>query len=152
MIGGRAKRLALAKELGASEVLNRHEVPGSYVEAVRQWHPALFPNVLEASGAAAGMAAALELAARQGKILVIGDYGSGRADFPWNHLLHRELELIGSNASAGAWPEAVRLATAARLPLERLVTQRLPAARFAEGVELVRSRRPDVIKVVLEWS
>lgn len=150
-VGGRTQRLALAKELGAAQVSNRHEISGSYVEAVKLLCPALFPNVLEASGAPAGMAAALELAAREGKVLVIGDYGSGRADFPWNHLLHRELELIGSNASAGAWPGAVRLATEGKLPLERLITHRLPASRFAEGIELVRGRRPDVMKVVMEW-
>ena len=30
------------------------------------------------------------------------------------------------------------------LPLERLITHRLPAQRYAEGVELTRSRRPQV--------
>jgi threonine dehydrogenase-like Zn-dependent dehydrogenase len=67
-------------------------------------------------------------------------------------LLHSELELIGSNASAGAWPEAVRLATEGHLLLQRLITHTLPAARFAEGIELVKGRKPDVIKVVMEWE
>ena len=151
MVGGRAQRLALAKELGAAQVMNRHEISGSLVAALRERCSTPFPNVLEASGSTAGMEASLELAAREGKILVIGDYGSGKAGFPWNHLLHRELELIGSNASAGAWPEAVRLATDGALPLARLVTHKLPASRFAEGIELVKGRKPEVIKVVMEW-
>ena len=83
---------------------------------------------------------------------MVGDYGAWHASFRWNHVLHREIELIGSCASAGAWPEAVRLAVEERLPLERLVTHRLPAERFQEGVELTRSRRGDVVKVVLEWT
>ena len=62
------------------------------------------------------------------------------------------MELIGSNASAGAWPEAVRLAVGGDLPLDRLVTHRLPSERFREGIELVRSRHSGVIKVVLEWK
>jgi len=159
MMGGRERRLALALELGATQVFNRHEIGSAVrrgavglVAALQQRFPELFPNVLEASGSASGMQASLELAAREGKILVIGDYGSGQADFPWNYLLHRELELIGSNASAGAWPEAVRLATEGALPLERLITHKFPASQFAEGVELVKGRRPDVIKVVLEWE
>jgi threonine dehydrogenase-like Zn-dependent dehydrogenase len=45
----------------------------------------------------------------------------------------------------------VRLAVEERLPLERLVTLRLPGERFQEGVELTRSRRGDVVKVELEW-
>jgi len=151
MLGGRAKRLALATELGAAQVFNRHESGGEFVARVKERCGAEFPNVLEASGSTSGMQASLELAAREGKVLVIGDYGLGRADFLWNHLLHRELELIGSNASSGAWPEAVRLATQGALPLERLITHRFAAGRFAEGIELVKGRKAEVIKVVLEW-
>jgi threonine dehydrogenase-like Zn-dependent dehydrogenase len=46
----------------------------------------------------------------------------------------------------------VQLAVEAVLPLERLITHRLPAQRFAEGIELTRSGRADVVKVVLEWT
>jgi hypothetical protein len=44
----------------------------------------------------------------------------------------------------------VELAVSDELPLERLVTTRLPAAEYAQGIELVRSSRREV-KVVLEW-
>lgn len=93
----------------------------------------------------------MEVAPHGGKILVLGDYGASRAGFPWNQLLHRELELIGSNASAGAWPEAVRLAVTGAVPLARLVSRRLPAAAFAEALEMTRSSR-DVVKVVMQWT
>jgi threonine dehydrogenase-like Zn-dependent dehydrogenase len=152
LVGGRPGRLELARQLGATHTLNYHEVNGDLGAAVKAaaGHP--FPNAIEAAGSGAAAQACLDAAAHEGRVLVIGEYERARAGFPWERVLIGELEIIGSNASSGAWPEAVRLATAARLPLERLVTQRLPAARFAEGVELVRSRRPDVIKVVLEWS
>jgi L-iditol 2-dehydrogenase len=168
LVGSRPGRLAVGRELGATKMLNYHEVVGSLPQAILALAGDPFPNVLEVSGAQAGITAALEVAARGGHVLVLGDYSAARADFAWNHLLHRELELIGSNASAGAWPEAVRLATEGSpstglwrersgersgqaLPLARLVTHRLSAERFAEGIELTRSRRGDVIKVVLEW-
>jgi L-gulonate 5-dehydrogenase len=111
-----------------------------------------FCTIVEASGAASALEAALALITRTGRILVLGDYRDARADFRWLHLVHREIELIGSNASAGAWPEAVRLATHKEVPLEHLITHRFPAHRFEEAVALVRSRRSDVIKVVLEWE
>jgi threonine dehydrogenase-like Zn-dependent dehydrogenase len=160
LIGGRPGRLALARQLGAADVVNYHEVAFDLASAILEkvCHgrscPAVpgFPSVIEASGSAAAMHAALQLAGHGGKVLVIGDYGEARADFPWNLLLHRELQLIGSNASAGAWPEAVRLATDQGFPLSRLVSARLPAERFAEGIDLVRSRTSDVVKVVLEWT
>jgi threonine dehydrogenase-like Zn-dependent dehydrogenase len=169
LVGGRAGRLALARELGATQVLDYHEASCDLAVAIAQavchqsrasgssdgpFWPAVqgFVNVVEASGSAVAMQAALDLASPGGKVLLVGDYGEARADFPWNLLLHHELQIIGSNASAGAWPEAVRLATAPSFPLARLVSARLPAARFAEAIDLVRSRRGDVVKVIMEWT
>ena len=158
LVGGRPGRLALARELGAAETVNYHDVAFDLAAAVlakacRGGACAAargFPSVVEASGSAAALEAAIDLAAPGGKVLVVGDYGDARAAFPWTRLLHRELELIGSNASAGAWPEAVRIATAGEAPLARLVSARYPAARFAEAVARVRGRG-DEVKVVLEW-
>jgi 2-desacetyl-2-hydroxyethyl bacteriochlorophyllide A dehydrogenase len=144
LVGGRGYRLELASELGVSKTVNYHgdsqELPEKY-----------FSTVVEASGSASAMKRAISLIAPCGKILVLGDYKKTCADFFWNTLLHKEIEMLGSNASAGAWPEAVRLAVEGKLPLEKLITQQIPAGRFAEGVELMRSRRGDVIKVVMEW-
>jgi threonine dehydrogenase-like Zn-dependent dehydrogenase len=88
---------------------------------------------------------------RGGRILVVGDYGAACADFPWNTILHREITMVGSNASAGAWPEAVRLAAEHRTMLEKFVTHVVPAADFARGIELVRDRASGAVKVVLQW-
>jgi len=158
LVGGRAGRLALAREFGAAEVINYHEIQFDLASAIMKKActgaacPVAkgFPSIVEATGSAKAMEAALELAAPQGKIVLIGDYDQARAAFPWNTLLHKELELIGSNASALGWPEATRLATEPGFPLARLVSARFPAARFAEGVALVRGRG-DQVKIVVEW-
>jgi threonine dehydrogenase-like Zn-dependent dehydrogenase len=152
LVGGRPGRLELARELGAALTLNYHDVEGDLADAVKAAAGRTFPNTIEASGSASAAQACADAAANEGRVLIVGDYDQARAGFPWMRVLIGELEIIGSNASAGAWPEAVRLAIEGSLPLERLITQRLPADRFEEGVALVRSRRPDVIKVVLEWQ
>jgi threonine dehydrogenase-like Zn-dependent dehydrogenase len=151
LLGGRPTRLSLAQELAGCAVLNYREAGPDLPKAILALPGAPFPAVIEASGSPAGMQAAMDVAPHGGKILVLGDYGASRASFPWNQVLHRELELIGSNASAGAWPEAVRLAVTGTLPLERLVSRRLPAAAFAEALEMTRSSR-DVVKVVMRWT
>lgn len=143
--GGRKGRLRLARQLGAREAMDYHQGGKTTRYGYR------FCTVVEASGSAKGMHSAMNMVCRGGKVLVIGDYGQARADFPWNRLLHGELQLIGSNASAGAWPEAVRLATEPGFPLGRLVSACLPAERFAEAIDMVRSRRADVVKVVMQW-
>jgi L-iditol 2-dehydrogenase/2-deoxy-scyllo-inosamine dehydrogenase len=152
LVGGRPGRLELARQLGATRTLNYHEVKGDLGDAIKAAGGRSSANTIEAAGSGAAVQACIDAAGREGKVLVVGDYEHARAGFPWMRVLIGELEIIGSNASAGAWPEAVRLATEGALTLDRLVSQRLPAARFAEGVELVRSRRPDIIKVVLEWE
>jgi 2-desacetyl-2-hydroxyethyl bacteriochlorophyllide A dehydrogenase len=150
LVGGRPARLRLAAEATGAETLNYHEAGPDLGAALRARWPEPFPNVLEASGSAAALECALHAAAKGGKVLVIGDYGAARAGFPWNHLLHRELELIGSNASAEAWPEAVRLATEEVPFLARLVTHRVPVAQYAAAFDTVRRDR-DALKVVLLW-
>lgn len=151
LVGGREQRLSLAAELGAAATINYHAVGNDLAAAIREVETRAFPNVIEASGSSKAVQAGLELAGPGAHVLLLGDYGDVRADFRWNRLLHGEIELIGSNASAGAWPEAVRLAVSGELPLARLISHRFPAAQFAEGVQLARSHAPDVVKIVLEW-
>jgi threonine dehydrogenase-like Zn-dependent dehydrogenase len=151
LVGGRPGRLAMARQLGATDILNYHDAGNDLPKAIRRLPGAPFPNIAEASGSSAAMHASLEVASKGGRIVVIGDYGPGCAAFPWNRILHNELEIIGSNASAGAWPEAVRLATTRAVPLDLLVSQCLPAASYAQALDLARRSR-DIVKVVLTWK
>jgi threonine dehydrogenase-like Zn-dependent dehydrogenase len=151
LVGGRANRLALAEELGATRVLDYHTFPGDPTEAILEAVGLRPPLIVEASGNARALETALAMAAPCGEILLVGDYGHARANFEWNHLLIQEIRLVGSNASAEAWPEAVRLAVEEYLPLERLISHRLPAECFVQAVEMTQSNR-DVIKAVTEWE
>jgi threonine dehydrogenase-like Zn-dependent dehydrogenase len=150
LVGGRANRLALGEELGATAALNYHEVAEPLGGAIVEGLGGPAPLVIEASGAPASMARTLEVAAPGAHVLVLGDYGAGCAKFRWNTLLHRELTLVGSNASAGAWPEAVHLATVEGFPLGLLVSDRLPVEAFDQGIERARTSR-DALKIVMEW-
>ena len=150
LVGGRPARLALAQELGARQVFNYRDAEGDLAGALGRTFGRRFPTVIEASGSAASMAAALDLVDKGGRVLVIGDYAEARAGFAWNELLHAEWTLVGSNASADAWPEAVRLARDG-FPLERLVTHRFPAEQFEAAVAAARSCR-EAIKVVITWT
>lgn len=152
IVGGRKERLAVAAGFGASLALNYHDLNDDPASALRDKFPNGCDAVVEATGSQTGMQAAFDVVAREGKVLVLGDYRNLRADFPWNDLLHREIMIIGSNASAGAWPEALRLAVDGGVALDRLISNRFPAERFEEGVTLVRGRRDDVVKVIIEWE
>lgn len=150
LVGGRPHRLATGRELGAAATINYHDAGQDLAEATARSPGAPFAHIIESTGSASALTVALQVAARGARVLVLGDYGDGRADFFWNDLLHRELRLIGSCASAGAWEEAVELALGEEIPLDRLISHRLPARSYAEAFELVRNGR-DAIKVVLDW-
>lgn len=150
LVGGRAKRLALGKDLGATATLNYHDATEPLGSAILEGLGGPAPLVVEASGASASMARTLEVAAPGAHVLLLGDYGADCAKFRWNTLLHRELTLVGSNASGGAWPEAVHLATVEGFPLGRLVSDRLPVEAFDQGVEKARTSR-EALKVVMQW-
>ena len=145
LVGERESRLKLARELGAKQVVNFQETDMFSVEGLR------FSSIIEASGSVHALEASLELASFGARVLIVGDYGNGMARFEWNKILHSELELIGSNASAGAWPEAVRIALEGVIPLERIITHTLPADEFAQGISMLEDRSSNAVKIVLTW-
>lgn len=151
VMGGRENRLALARKLGAERALNYHQFRGNGMETAKETLNCSFPNIIEASGAAAAANAAVELASKKARVVIVGDYNKARADFLWNHLLINELELIGSNASAQAWPEAVQTAVAVRQNLAELISGEWPAAKFAAAFDAVKHNR-EIIKAILRWD
>ncbi len=152
LVGGREGHLSVARELGASQTINYHNIETNLAMAVASEAKMKFPVVVEASGSGTAAQASLDLVQSCGQILILGDYGGAGANFKWNHLLHQEIEIIGSNASAGAWPEAVQLAVKGSLPINRVVTHIIPAPQYNAGIELTRRRSGEVIKVVLDWN
>lgn len=152
LVGGSRRKLDLAMEIGASSVFDYHTADSSLKDTIMRKFGMSFPTIIEASGSVIAAEAALDLVSQCGKILILSDYGDDvRSRFIWNDLLHREFELIGSNASAGAWQEAVQLAVCGELPLDCLITHRFSAMEFDKAFDIMRTRRQDAVKVILEW-
>jgi len=151
LLGGRAARLEVGRALGAAFTLDRHAIEDPTAAIRDCFGAAGVPNLVEASGAVAGMELALRLAAPGARLLVLGAYGEAHAGFPWNDLLHRELTLIGSNTGTGAWAEATAWLSEESVSFEPLITHRYPIERYAEALRTVRDRDSGAIKVVLEW-
>jgi threonine dehydrogenase-like Zn-dependent dehydrogenase len=151
LVGGRTGRLALARELGAAAAIDHRQGPEGLAQNLRDIQPNGFANVVEASGSPAGARAAVEQAAKFAHVLILGDYLRAQADFCWNDLLHREIELIGSNASAGGWDGAVAAALSGELPLQKLVSWVYPLQNFRQAFDLVYAQDEAVVKVVLDW-
>ncbi|HEY3290647.1 MAG TPA: zinc-binding dehydrogenase [Anaerolineae bacterium] len=152
LVGGHASRLLAGMSLGATLTLNYHDFKDTIAASIREATKTDFRAVIEASGNPQALTAGLELVSREGSCLMIGDYGLSRADFLWNTILLREITLLGTNASGGAWPRAVEFAIQGEIPLDRLISHHVPAADFAVGVELSRHHKDETLKVVLDWA
>lgn len=157
VVGGRKVRLEKARAMGAAHVVNYHEASGkgsaglvAHIRAVTGRKD--FPNQLEASASDTALEAAWVLGALEGHILLIGDYPETRVVVPWQTWLHHELEVTASNASAGAWPDAVRLGGLLGAELDPLVTHTVPLEKVHQGMDLMRGRDSGAIRVLVDWG
>ena len=151
LVGGRDTRLHLARELGASRVVNYHQVQGSLAEAIIHAQEKKFINIIDATKSAEAVRMASRLAAPQARFLLLGNYEGTRMEVELQDFLVQEYALIGSNASAQACPQAVHLATDEKLPLAKLITHHYSALQFSDALTTVRQDR-NAIKVVLMWD
>jgi L-iditol 2-dehydrogenase len=107
-------RLDLAKELGATEVVDARNT--SVTDLPRP------PEVLlECSGHPAATVQALRALDRAGRAVFVG-MGADELPLPLSVVQERELELTGTFRYAGTWPTAIALVASGRVDLDRLVT------------------------------
>jgi L-iditol 2-dehydrogenase len=134
------RRLALARELGASEVVNVGET--SLADAIIE------PDVLlECSGNPAATGAAIRAVRRAGRVVLVG-MGGDEIPLPLAHVQTRELEVTGTFRYANTWPDAIALAASGRVDLDALVTGHYGLADVEQALT-AGARDPGSVKVVV---
>lgn len=153
VVGGKAKRLELARKLGACATLNFETLRSEqYAESInREFGRSGFPNVIETSGSSLAAGASIDLASLGGNILILGAEHGGKANFEWLRIILREIRLVGSVASEGAWEESVQLATSRAIPLHHIISHRIPISDFTTAFETAR-KVEDAVKVIMLWN
>jgi L-iditol 2-dehydrogenase len=117
-------RLALARDLGATDTINPDG--GSPVEAVhRLTADQGVDAAFEIVGLNATLQTALEVTRRGGDVVLVGNLAS-RTEFPLQSVVTRELTLHGSCASAGEYPECLRLIESGAVRVEPLISAVAP--------------------------
>lgn len=129
-----AYRLAMARKLGAGLTLD----PGSdpVADSLREWTGGrgIRAGFDCAGSEKAGLQAIASLAPK-GKLVVVGVSRRLTID-PWEHLICRELAILGTrNFNANDFPAMVRMVESG-LPLLDVVTHRFPLARAREAFAL----------------
>jgi L-iditol 2-dehydrogenase len=132
-------RLALARELGATAVVDAREGLGGLHRA---------PQVLlECSGYPPAIAEAIRALDRAGRAVLVG-MGGDEIPLPLSAVQERELELTGTFRYANTWPTAIALVAAGRVDVDRLVTGTYRLDQAEEALTAGR-RDPASVKVVV---
>jgi L-iditol 2-dehydrogenase len=139
LVGTRPDRLALGRELGATETWDPLETRGGE-----------FDLVFEAANRPEGAATALALARRGGTVILEGISGAGRATIDPDVITLGHLRVHGIfGASRAAWRWVVELFSSGAFDPAPLVTHRFGLEEFEAAFDLLRNRDPHVLKVEL---
>jgi L-iditol 2-dehydrogenase len=133
-------RLAVAKELGATTVIDARET--SVTDLHRR------PEVLlECSGYPPAIGEAIRALDSAGRAVLVG-MGGDEILLPLSVVQERELEVTGTFRYAGTWPRAIALIASGRIDLDRLVTG---TYRLDQAEEALTAGRRDQqsVKVVI---
>jgi L-iditol 2-dehydrogenase len=133
-------RLALARELGATETVDARE------SSVADLDPP--PEVLlECSGHPPAISEAIRALDRAGRAVLVG-MGGDEVPLPLSVVQERELELTGTFRYANTWSTAIALVASGRIDLDRLVTGTYRLDQ-AEDALTAGHRDPQSVKVVV---
>ena len=133
-------RLALALELGATEVLDARE--RSVTDLARR------PQVLlECSGNPRATADGIRALDRACRAVLVG-MGGDELVLPLSVVQDREIELTGVFRYANTWPTAIALVASGQVDLDRLVTGTYALAEAEDALTVAR-RDPQSVKVVV---
>ena len=144
LAGTRGPRLALARDLGATEVVDVGE--RDPVEALGSG----FDLVFEAATRPDAASTAIALARRGGTVVLEGLTGDPGANLSSEEIALKHLTVHGIfGASHEAWQWVVSLFASGRFDPRPLVTHRFPLERHADAFATLRARDSGAVKVEL---
>jgi L-iditol 2-dehydrogenase len=143
------KRLALAHELGATDILqsDRCDVPA---EVARLTGGVGADLAFEVVGVSPTLQVALACLRRGGSVVLVGNLAA-KTDFPLQAVVTRELTLYGSCASAGEYPLCLDLIDRGIIRVEPMISAVAPLAEGAEWFSRLSARNGgQYMKVILQ--
>lgn len=136
-------RAKIAKDLGADIVLNPREV--NIREAIMDLTELGADIVIDAVGNQ--FATALDLVKRNGIILLFGMNENALPQIKQIIIPRYELKILGSYISWFSFPQTVAILESGNVPVEKLVTHKLPLGKLTEGIEIMK--RGEGIKILI---
>ncbi|HEX4415670.1 MAG TPA: galactitol-1-phosphate 5-dehydrogenase [Lacipirellulaceae bacterium] len=142
------RRLALAKELGASATVNSRSVNAvSHILELTGGEGV--DLAVEVVGNAAAFETAIGCVRRGGRVGLVGNL-SPEVPFPLQAVVTREITLVGSCASAGEYGRAIELVASGAIRVDPLISAVAPLAEGPQWFERLYAHEPGLMKVILQ--
>jgi len=142
-------RLAIAKKLGASAVVNSKD--GSPQEQVRTLtNERGVDIVFDAAGSPKTAALAVHLARRGGRVVMIGFPIEDNFPYPLVSAMAKEADIVTVFRYANVYQSSIDLVSARRIDLKSLVTHRFPLEQTERAFQLSDRREDGVLKAIVD--
>ena len=143
-----ATRAGIARQMGAEEVLDPTDA--GFLDRVLELTGGRGADVvMEASGQPAAMAAALEVAGFNARLVNIGIDVGRSAEARLGLIQSKQLQIRGTIGSPGVWPQTLRFLARTGLDLSPMVTRRFALDDAPDAYDAAR-RTSENIKVHIE--
>lgn len=129
-------RLALAKEVGATYIINSLEE--NPTEKILSLHENGVDIAYEAAGAEITFTTALNVLKKRGQLMVIAAFGKPISLDVTQHLLMKEINITASFAYCNIFPEVINLIASGRMDVKKVITKKIALENLVEdGLELL---------------
>jgi L-iditol 2-dehydrogenase len=105
--------------------------------------------VLEAVGREQTIVSAIDCVRKGGTVTLVGNI-SPQVALPLQKIVSRQIRLQGSCASAGEYPEAIKLIADGRITVKPLITAVAPLDEGLSWFRRLHAREPNLMKIVLD--
>lgn len=141
------RKLELARELGAAEAVNAKEVE-DVPKALRQITGGGPDTALEVIGNPKTIAQAFAAVRWGGRVVVVG-YTDAEVPVNMGRVMFREIEIRGSlGCGLQDFPAVIELVRTGKVPLSKLVTHTFPLEKVDEGLRLLESGEPGLVRAI----
>jgi L-iditol 2-dehydrogenase len=142
-----ASRLELAKQLGATNVINA-KTADTVAEVRRLTAGAGVDVALEAVGSTPTVKAAIESVRKGGTVTLIGNIAP-TVEIPLQTVVSRQIRLQGSAASSGEYPQAIEMLARGAVDMKSLISVVAPMEEGPDWFGRLHAREAKLMKVVL---
>jgi L-iditol 2-dehydrogenase len=139
-------RLKMAKDLGATEVLNSKTNLAAQV--LKLTNNIGVDAVLEAVGRTETIADSIDSVRKGGTVTLVGNFAP-EVKIHLQKVVSRQIRLQGSCASSGEYPQAIEFLASGAIKVKPLITQVAPLEDGPAWFDRLHTGEPGLLKVVL---